>query len=337
MSSVGTPALVRPHSATGTVARSRRPYTAFVFSGGSSLGALQVGMLAALYERGISADVLVGTSMGSLNAAFVASRPQTAATAGELARVWSDIHREDVFPVSVRALVAGLCGQRDHLVPDRALRREVRRHVEFEDLSDARIPMHLVAFDVIEGREALLSQGPVVDAIAASAALPGLFPPVPIGERLLIDGSVVNNTPISHAVELGAERIYVLPTQERWHPLGRAPRGALDTALNALDLLVEGRLRADLARYSSEAELIVLPAPNSLQVQPTDFDHARHLIGEAHAAGRDLLTRRGTTHRRLTLLATSADGRVSRERHRQRRPASKATPRERKSDVDAHV
>jgi NTE family protein len=334
MSSIVAPASVRLDAATGPVPRSRRPYTAFVFSGGSSLGALQVGMLGALYERGISPDVLVGTSMGSLNVAFVASRPQTPATAGELAHVWCDLHREDVFPVSVRALVGGLCGQRDHLVPDRALRREVRRHVEFEDLSDARIPMHLVAFDVIEGREALLSQGPVVDAIAASAALPGLFPPVPIGERLLIDGSVVNSTPISHAVELGAERIYVLAAQERWHPLGRAPRGALDTALNALDLLVEGRLRTDLARYSSEAELIVLPAPNSLQVQPTDFDHAGHLIGEARAAGRELLTRRGATHRRLTLLATSSEERASSAR---RRTGPQRIRRGRKPHVEAHV
>jgi NTE family protein len=335
MSSIGAPAPL--HADTRPVPRSRRPYTAFVFSGGSSLAALQVGMLRALYERGISADVLVGTSMGSLNTAFVASRPQTPATAGELARVWCSIQREDVFPVSVRTLVGGLSGQRDHLVSDRALRRQVRRHVEFEDLSDARIPMHLVAFDVIEGREALLSEGPVVDAIAASAALPGLFPPVPIGERLLIDGSVVNNTPISHAVELGAERIYVLPTQERWHPLGRAPRGALDTALNALDLLIEGRLRTDLARYSSKAELIVLPAPNSLQVQPTDFGHAGHLIGEAYAAAGDLLTRRGANHRRLTLLATSAEERAPRARRLSRRTGPRTTPRERKSHVDAHA
>jgi predicted acylesterase/phospholipase RssA len=129
-------------------------------------------------------------------------------------------------------------------VPDRALRLHVRRHVEFEDLAEAIIPLHVVAFDVIEGREVLLSDGPALDAIAAAAALPGVFPPVQIGESCLIDGGVVNNTPISHAVELGAERIYVLPTQERWTPLGRAPRGALDTAIYGLGVLVNGRLKA---------------------------------------------------------------------------------------------
>jgi NTE family protein len=272
-------------------ARRRRPYTAFVLSGGASLGALQVGMLDALYERGVVPDLLVATSVGAVNAAFVASRPQTPETAEELARVWRRLRREDLFPVSLSALVGGLRGQRDHLVPDRSLRLQLRRHLQFDDLAEAAVPLHVVAFDVIEGREVLLSEGPAHDAIAAASALPGIFPPVLIGERCLIDGGVVNNTPISHAVELGAERIYVLPTQERWNPLGRAPRGALDTAIYGLGVLVEGRLNADIARYSSESELIVLPAPNPQQVQPTDFDHASHLIAAARADSRTLLAR----------------------------------------------
>jgi NTE family protein len=94
-----------------------RPHTAFVLSGGASLGALQVGMLRAVYESGIAADLLVGTSAGALNAAFLASRPQTVATANELARVWCGLQREDIFPVSMRALVGGLCGRCDTWSP----------------------------------------------------------------------------------------------------------------------------------------------------------------------------------------------------------------------------
>jgi NTE family protein len=289
MSSIATVTPIRHRKSRERVARRRRPYTAFVLSGGASLGALQVGMLCALYEQGVAPDLLVGTSVGALNAAFVASRPQTPETAEELARVWRRLQREDVFPVSLSALVGGLRGQRDHLVPDRALRLQVRRHVEFEDLAEATIPVHVVAFDMIEGREVLLSEGPTHDAIAAATALPGIFPPVQIGEQRLIDGGVVNNTPISHAVELGAERIFVLPTQDRSNPFGRAPLGALDTAIYGLGVLMDGRLSADIARYSSEAELIVLPAPNPQHVQPTDFNHSSSLIGEARAAARALL------------------------------------------------
>jgi NTE family protein len=158
------------------------PRTAFVFSGGASLGALQVGMLHALYEHDVAPDLLVATSAGALNAAFIASRPQTTATVKELGRVWRNLEREDVFPVSMSALVGGVCGRRDHLVPDRALRRLIRRYLEFDDLAEAAIPLHVLAFDLTEGRELLLSDGPALDAVTAAASIPGVFPPVQIGE-----------------------------------------------------------------------------------------------------------------------------------------------------------
>jgi NTE family protein len=195
----------------------------------------------------------------------------------------------------VTALVGGLSGRRDHLVPDRALRRLLRRHVELDDLSEAATPLHVVAFDLTDGREVLLSQGPALDALVASSSIPGIFPPVRMADRRLIDGGVVNNTPISHAVELGAQRIYVLATQEPFRPRPQVPRGALDTAIHGLELLVRGRLEADMARYSSETELIVLPPSNSHDVQPTNFEHSSRLIREALSATRTLLDRRDLT------------------------------------------
>lgn len=267
------------------------PHTAFVFSGGASLGALQVGMLQALYERGIAPDLLVATSVGALNAAFVASRPQTVATARELGRVWRNLQREDIFPVSMGALVGGLCGRRNHLVPDRGLRQLVRRHLEFDELAGAAIPLHLVAFNLIERRELLLSEGPAADAVVAAASVPGVFPPVELADRLLIDGGVVNNTPISHAVELGAERIFVLPTRDPGSLTAPAPQTALDTAMYGHGLLIEDRLETDIARYSRDVELVVLPPANPAGVQPTSFEHSARLINQALIAARAELTR----------------------------------------------
>jgi NTE family protein len=270
--------------------RSRAPRTAFVLAGGASLGAMQVGMLRALYERGIAPDLLVGTSAGALNAAFVASRPQTLATADKLAQVWRGLRRDDIFPINPRTLIGGLTNQRSHLVPDSGLRRLVARHLQFERLEDAGVPLHLVAFDLLTGTEVCLSDGPAVDAVLAATAIPGVLPAVRCGNRLLVDGGVVNNTPISHAVELGAERIYVLPTEGPLAPaLPVAPRGALDAIVHAFTLLVGARLAADLARYAAAAELIVLPAPNPQRIQPTDFDHASGLIDAALAASRTAL------------------------------------------------
>jgi NTE family protein len=285
---------VKPPPPVPRVRRSRprrvRPRTAFVLSGGASLGAMQVGMLQALYEREIAPDLLVGTSVGALNAAFVASRPQTAGTAEELAEIWLDLQRGDVFPVRPWRLLGGLLGRRDHLVPGEALRALVRRHVEFDDVAGAAIPLHLVAYDVVERGEVLLSEGPAIEAVAGSAALPGVLPPVDLGGRRLIDGGVVNNTPISHAVELGAKRIYVLPTADSSRDATPWAAGALGAAIAGVQLLVGRRLEHDIARYSALAELVILPAPNPLDVQPTDFGHASRLIEDAREAAHGRLS-----------------------------------------------
>jgi NTE family protein len=263
--------------------------TAFVLSGGASLGALQAGMLRALYELGVAPDVLVATSAGAINAAFVASRPQTAATARALARIWRGLQRDHVFPVSPRVLAGGVLGKRDHLVAPDALRRLLGRHLQFADLADAPIPLHAVAFDIDAGTEVLLSEGPALDAIAASAAVPGVFPPVRVRGRRLIDGGVVNNTPISHAVELGAERVYILPTMGRSFARPPQPRNALSAAIDGLGMMMRSRLEADVARFSGDAELVVLPAPNQLDVMPTDFSHADRLMRDAHQAAHSRL------------------------------------------------
>jgi NTE family protein len=275
---------------TSPQTRPTGPLTAFVFSGGASLAAMQVGMLRALYEHGITPDLLVGTSAGGLNAAFIATRPQTIATAEELAHLWRGLHRDDIFPINPRTVIGGLANHRDHLVPDTSLRRLAGRHLQIERLEQAAIPLHLVAFDLLSGHEILLSSGPALDAVLAAASIPGVLPPVRHGDQLLVDGGIVNNTPISHAVELGAERIYVLPTDDlQAHVLPAAPRGALDAAVHAFTLLLSARLQADLIRYATAAELIVLPPVNAHHVQPTDFGHASRLIGDALSACREVL------------------------------------------------
>jgi NTE family protein len=180
------------------------------------------------------------------------------------------------------------------------VRQLLRRHLQFEDLADAAIPLHLVAFDLTQGRELLLSDGPAVDAVAAAASIPGVFPPVEIGDHRLVDGGVVNNTPISHAVQLGAERIYVLPTQDPGSFPRRRPQSALDAALYGLRALADGRLDADVAQYSEEVELILLPAPNPAGIQPTSFDHSGRLIDQALEAARAFLaSQKAGRHLRL--------------------------------------
>jgi NTE family protein len=268
----------------------REPRTAFVLAGGAALGAMQAGMVRALYERGIAPDLLIGTSAGALNAAFLASRPATVATAEELAAVWRGLRRSDILPLRPAALISGLAGRHDHLIPGRGLRRLAARHLQFERLEQAPVPLHLVTFDLLTGTEVRLSEGPLADAVLAAAAIPGVLPPVRWRGRLLVDGGIADNTPVSHAIELGARRIYVLPTQSPGdRGLTRAPRGALATAVHSVNVLTNARLQSDLACYTHSAELVVLPAVNPGHIPPTDFGHADQLITGTLAAARTVL------------------------------------------------
>jgi NTE family protein len=199
---------------------------AFVLSGGASLGAVQAGMLRALYERGVAPGLIVGTSVGAINGAFIASRPPTPETADELAEIWRSVRRGQVFPLRPLGGLLGFHGSRDHLVPQSGLRALVADHLEHQPLEQMPIPFHVVAVDVVTGEELLLSDGPTLAAVLASAAIPAVLPPVAWEDRGLMDGGVANNTPISHAIQLGAREIYVLPTGHAC-ALEEAPGSAL--------------------------------------------------------------------------------------------------------------
>jgi NTE family protein len=264
------------------------PKTAFVLSGGASLGAVQAGMLRALYERGVAPDLIVGTSVGALNGAFIASRPPTPATARRLAEAWRGVGRGNVFPLNPVTGFFGFFGARDHLVSDRGLRKLVAENLELGLLEESPIPLHVVATDLLSGRELRLSRGDALDAVLASAAIPGVFAPVEHDGRLLIDGGVANNTPIVDAIELGAERIYVLPTGSVCD-LPEPPRGAVAMLLHAMSVLVMRRLLVEVEMLRDRAELIVLPPPCPLTVAPIDFSRADELIRRGYEDSRDYL------------------------------------------------
>jgi NTE family protein len=290
---------------------------AFVLSGGASLGAIQVGMLRALFERGIAPDLIVGTSVGAINGGFIASRPPTVETADALAGVWHELGRRDVFPLSPLTGLLGIAGGRNHLVPLTGLRRLVAGHLELKRLEDAPVPLHVVAVDVFSGRERRLSSGPALDAVLASAAIPGVFPPVDWEDTELMDGGIANNTPISHALELGADRIYVLPTGAACE-LPAPPKGALAMGVHAMSLLIHQRLLEEVEQFRDDPRVVVLPPPCPLAVQPIDFGHSSELIeralGDARRhldsgrRGRRLRARRRGTALRPAAGASPASG-----------------------------
>jgi NTE family protein len=266
--------------------------TAFVLSGGASHGAMQVGMLQALAERQVRPDMVFGASAGALNAAWVAGDPALEHL-DELAAVWVSLRTRDVFPLRPILGLLGFLGRRNALVPPGGVRSLVTRYLSFERLEDAPIPLCVVATEVTSGREVALTRGPALEAIVASASIPGVLPPVAIGEYLLMDGGVVNNTPISNAIDAGASRVYVLPTGYACD-LRRPPRSALAMSLQAISLLVQQRLITDVQELRARVDLRVIPPVCPLDVSPADFSHARDLIDLARAGASAWLDAMGT-------------------------------------------
>ncbi len=254
--------------------------TAFVLSGGGNLGAVQVGMLRALHERGVVPDMLFGTSVGALNAAFLAGKPNAV---DELETIWRSIRRSDIFPSRPLGGLLAMVGRRSHLVSPQGLRKLIGAQLSYKLLEDAVVPVTVVATAVSDGSEVLLTRGEAVDAIAASAAIPGVFPAVRINDRDLMDGGVANNTPISAAIDAGADCIYVLPTGFAC-ALAEAPRTALGLALHSISLLIQQRLMADVARFEGQADLRVVPPLCPIDVSPIDFGRAAELMSRSHDA-----------------------------------------------------
>lgn len=257
--------------------------TAFVLSGGGSLGAVQVGMLQALADRGVEPDLLIGTSAGALNAGCVAGHGTSAAALEDLAAIWSGLRRRDVFPLQPVRLGAAALGRAPSLCPSGALRGLIEEHISFDRLEDADVPLHVVTTDVRSGEEVMLSSGDPVDAILASAAIPAVFPSVRIDDRDLIDGGIADNAAVSQAVALGADVVYVLPTGYAC-ALDKVPSSPLSSALHALTLLIEQRLILEVAHFAERADIRVLPPLCPLSVSSTDFRHGASLVERARTS-----------------------------------------------------
>jgi NTE family protein len=251
--------------------------TAFVFAGGGSLGAVQVGMLRELMRYGLDADFVVGSSVGALNAAYFAAAPN-AAGVEKLACVWCSLRRHDVFPVTLRSLLRFVGGQ-DHLIDPSNLRLLVKRHVPFLNLEDASIPLHVIATN-LGGAAVCLSSGPAIERILASAAIPAAFPPVRIDNQYLIDGAIGSNTAILTAAKLGATRIIVLPTGFACD-LHEPPKGAIARVLHAITLLIANQIVRDLKELAGKVDISIVPSLCPLDVSPYDFSSAAQLIERA--------------------------------------------------------
>ncbi|MFI8483939.1 patatin-like phospholipase family protein [Streptomyces rubrogriseus] len=253
---------------------------------GGVLGAAHVGVGHALEQRRFRPDVIIGISAGALNGTVAAAHPDRAAP--WLERVWTQLRRRGVYQLGFPASRAGI-------FTERGLRRLIARAGLPTRVEELTVPFTAVAMDLVTGAPSLLDRDDLTTALLASAAIPGLLPPVARDGRTLVDGGVIAYVPVPAALRAGAASMVVVPTgpESSPRPATVPPRRAGAVASRAGLLLMRRQIERDLAEASRRLPAVVLPTGTDVWPAPWDFRHSRRLIEAASAtAGRFLDDRR---------------------------------------------
>jgi NTE family protein len=291
--------------------------TAFVLSGGGNQGVSQVGMLRALLERGIVPDVVIGTSAGALNGAAVAYAPNLTGVA-QLAAVWEQLRAEHVFPGGRIHRAWNIVRRGTHLFGNEGLAALIHHSTPARSFSDLEIPLRVIATDLDTGEEVVLARGPLKPALLASAALPGVFPIVMHAGRRLVDGGVVNNVPLWHALSGPVDRVFVLNVSS--YAGDQAIRSPLDVVMTSFMHARNQRyeLERRLAIELEHVDVIDLPRPPDTR-DLFDFTGAHELMEAAYQlsmARLDEYDRECDAQRRAAAAAAAAGEQVAREQRR---------------------
>ena len=233
-----------------------RVTTAFVLGGGGLLGAHEVGMLRALEVAGIVPDLVVGTSVGAINGAFVAADPAAAGT--RLTELWGSEALGEAFSENLWGRAVRLARSGTHLHAIEPLRDMLAKMLPAAEFADLALPFQCVAASIERASARWFSSGPLVPAILASCAVPGLLPPVPIGDEHCFDGGLVDSIPVGRALALGATTVYVLQVGRIENPL-TVPRRPWEVGLVAFEIARRHRFHEEMSELPEGVEVHLLP------------------------------------------------------------------------------
>jgi NTE family protein len=234
---------------------------AFVLGGGGILGAHEVGMLRALADHSVTPDVVLGTSIGAVNGALFAADPSVAGVA-RLTDLWVDSNLAEVSAGGLLRRAGTLARTGTHVQSLNEVRRRLVDALPVERVEDLRIPFQCVAASIERAAEHWFASGVLADVVLASCAVPGILPPVKIGDEHFIDGGIVNSIPVARAVALGARTIYVLQVGRVETPL-HPPRWPWEVGLVAFEVARRHRFANDMQSLPDSVDLHVLPTGGS--------------------------------------------------------------------------
>ncbi len=267
--------------------------TAFVLGGGGVLGAVEVGMLRALFERDVVPHLVLGTSVGALNGAMVARDP-TLSVIDRLTEIWLQVSQtREVYGDRPLRTVRRAVSTGTHLFSSSPLRQRLADELGDQLIEDLPVRFQACASHIESASEYWFDHGPLVDAVVASAAVPGLLPPAEVDGQHFLDGGIVNSIPVSRAVQLGATRLFVLQVGRIDRPL-KVPQRPWDVARVSFEIARRHRFTREMAELPEHVEAHVLPArgtsvrDDTLRAQ-RDFGSVEERIAATYAATRTYL------------------------------------------------
>lgn len=233
--------------------------TAFVLGGGGLLGAVEVGMLRALFEHEIAPDLILGTSVGALNGLVVAAEP-SAASVERLLELWGDVaESNEVYADRTWRQLRRAVRTGTHLHSPQPLRDRLVAEFGETTFADLAVEFQCCAASIERAAEHWFTTGPVVPAVMASAAVPGLLPPAEVDGEHYLDGGIVNSIPVGRAVALGADRVFVLQVGRVERPLS-PPRRPWDVARVSFEIARRHRFHREMAELPEGVRVHVLPS-----------------------------------------------------------------------------
>lgn len=250
--------------------------TVFVLGGGGNLGAVQVGMLRALFEHGIRPDAIVGCSVGAINGAFLAGDP-TMNGVERLSELWGKLTRDTLCPSGMVSSVMLMTRRGQSLHGNETLRALLAAALPIDCFEAAAVPLHVVATVLRTGLARWFTSGPVLDPVLASAALPAVLPPVLIEGELHLDGAIVDNVPIARALSLEPTRLVVLHVGN-FHRDRPVPKRPIEMLVRAMTIGRNSRFGQDLDLVPSHVELILPPGIDPGRLRYNDFSRSAELI-----------------------------------------------------------
>jgi NTE family protein len=267
----------------------KRP-VGFVLSGGGNLGALQIGMMRALLEHDIRPDLIVGCSVGAINGAGLAEDP-TLAGALRLERLWRALDGKELMPAGWLPNTVAIARRGEAIHENHGLRRHLEQSLSARTFEELAVPFQCVATDLVGVREVWFRSGPLIEPILASAALPAVYPAVEIDGVRYLDGGIVDDVPMTRAVELGARTLYVLQVGLFSRPRPE-PKRPLDVAVQAYWIARHHRFKRELAAMPPDIELHLLPTGQTPSMRYNDFTRTSELISLAYEASSAYLSGR---------------------------------------------